>query len=107
MSNDQINRESLFFKNLPEGFVLGDDAAQRRLLTEYGAVFVAGGGVVAPDRVVFKDEQEVDEFQSRLDIKRSEIGGLSMELQRVAMENLLAAISEAEIAGLSITPRGA
>lgn len=107
MAKDPINRESLFFSRLPGGFVFGDDAAQRRLLHEYGAVFVARGGVIAPNRVVFRDETEVAQFQSGLEIKRSDIGGFSLELQSVAMERLLAAAESAADAGLSITPRGA
>lgn len=107
MAQDQINRESLFFGQLPDDFVLGDDAAQRRLLQEYGAVFVARGGVIAPNRVVFEDEHEVAAFQARLEIERADIGEFSLELQRVAMERLLAAVDEAADTGLSITPRGA
>ena len=103
----EIDRDSLFFENLPDHFVLGDDAAQHRLLREYGAVFVARGGVTAPDRVIFKDEIEVNEFQSQLKISRSRIGEFSLELQASAMVGLLVAAAEARESGLSITPRGA
>lgn len=106
MTNAHFDRDSLFFKNLPDDFVLGEDAAQTRLLYEYGAVFVARGGVTAPNRVVFENEKAVSEFQSRLNIRRTAIGGLDLELQSVAMERLLNAANEAEAAGLSITPRG-
>jgi hypothetical protein len=106
MPNAQFNRDSLFFKNLPDDFTLGEDAAQIRLLHEYGAVFVARGGVIAPNRVVFEDENAVEEFQSRMSIRRAAIGGLELELQSVAMDNLLNAASEAAAGGLSITPRG-
>ena len=107
MANSDIGKEKRFFKNLPAGFVLGEDAAQQRLFREYGAIFVARGGVVAPNKVVFRDAAEVDEFQSRLDIAEGEVGEFSLELQAVAMDALLAAIAEAADSDLSITPRGA
>jgi hypothetical protein len=98
--------EHSFFKSLPAGFIQGEDAAQQRLLREYGAVFVARGGVVPPNKIVFRDEDDVREFQSRLDIGGRQIGSFHLELQRVAMEALVASTAEAERAGLSITPRG-
>ena len=98
---------SRFFDNLPAELVVGDDPAERRLLREYGAVFLARGGVVPPTRVIFKDEEEVASFQSGLDVAVSEIGGFRMELQAVAMSRLLEAGDEADAVGLSITPRGA
>ena len=102
-----MDRDIPFFRNLPANFVLGEDAAQQRLLREYGAVFMARGGVVAPTKVVFRDEDDVSEFQSRLDIAGFRIGSISLELQSVATEALLAAAAEADTVGLSITPRGA
>ncbi len=105
-THDRIDRESAFFKNLPAAFDVSDSAAERRLVCEYGSVFVARGGVVAPDKVVFADEASVAEFQSRLEIKGSEIGGFDLELQAVAMGALLDAVKIAEANGLSITPRG-
>jgi len=102
-----MDKNSSFFRNLPPGFALGEDAAQHRLLREYGAVFVARGGVVPPSKVVFRDEDDVSEFQARLAVSRSLIGSFSLELQSVAMDALLAAIAEAGDTGLSITPRGA
>ncbi|PYS99049.1 MAG: hypothetical protein DMF63_13330 [Acidobacteria bacterium] len=106
MAAIQIDPKSKFARNLPVDLVIGDDAAQQTLLREYGAVFVARGGVTAPNRVVFEDQEEVAEFQSRLDIKASEVGGHVLELQSVAMDALRAAKAEASAAGLSISPRG-
>lgn len=107
MPNLELNRESRFFQNLPPDFRMGDDIAELRLLSEYGAVFVARGGVIPPTRVVFADEAEVSRFQSELMITSSEIGGHRIELQSAAMERLLAAIACAERSSRSITPRGA
>ena len=106
MSSHPFDQESVFFRNLSANFELGKDAAQIRLFREYGAVFVARGGVTPPPKVIFKDEKDVDTFQSQLDVARFEIAGFSLELQARASEGLLNAMLEAEGAGLSITPRG-
>lgn len=98
---------SRFINNLPDNMSIGDGYAENLLLREYGAVFVARGGVVPPDRVVFRDEGEVSAFQNRLDIATETIGGFEMELQAPAMDALKKAIEEAAGNGLSITPRGA
>jgi hypothetical protein len=107
MPDHVIDHNSLFFRTLPANFVFGDDAAQQRLFREYGAVYAARGGVIAPDKVVFEDESEVSRFQSKLDISRFEIGGFSLELQTRAMDKLRSACVEAAAHGLSISPRGA
>ena len=106
MSGTKIDRDSLFVRNLPVDFTLGADAAQQRLFREYGAVFVARGGVTPPNKVVFEDEADVAGFQSQLNIVRREIGEFSVELQAAAMDGLSNAIDAAQIAGHSITPRG-
>ena len=107
MPDSHIDPDRKFAQSLPPDLVIGDDTAQQKLLREYGAVFVARGGVVAPNRVVFENQVEVAEFQSKLDIKGSEIGGHVLELQSVAMDALLAAREKASDVGLSILPRGA
>ena len=107
MPHSQIDFDSTFARSLSPDLVIGDDPAQQTLLREYGAVFVARGGVIAPNRVVFQDQSEVAEFQSRLNIKGTEIGGHVLELQFVAMDALLAAKAKASASGFSISPRGA
>ncbi len=111
-SNDETNmtesnEKKGFFDNLPKDFEQPHDDAGRLLLREYGAVFLARNGATPPKKVVFKDQAEVIAFQSSL--KRSDelIGGQSVELQTAAMTALLAARSEARLANLSISPRGA
>ena len=99
-------RGNSYFGNLPSDMTIGEDPAQQRLLREYGAVFVARG-VLHPNKVVFENEAEVAAFQGGLDIEGAEIGGFTIELQRVAMNALLAARDVAERRGLSISPRGA
>ena len=100
-------KDGMFLKKLPADFVMPRDGVEERLLREYGSVFVAGGGVTAPGKVVFKDESEVFDFQSGLASKVRKIGGYDMELQAAAMGALTEAVSEAAEKGLSISPRGA
>src|SRR4051812_47683490 len=83
-----------------------DDPVELRVLTEYGAVLVAQNGVAPPDRVIFREVAQVEEFQSGLSTRAENIGGYRVELQRPAMEALLEAIAEGEAAGLEIMPRG-
>lgn len=94
-----------FMANIPANFSEPSDDVGRRLLKEYGAVFVAKGGVVAPNTVVFKDASEVSRFQSVLQKKVEKVGGFDMELQASAMDALLAAVSEAAREGVTISPR--
>ena len=80
---------------------------ERRILEEYGAIFVARKSVEVPTKIVFKNEEEVSEFQANLQISKENIGGYDLELQSAAMKDLLKSIEEAEKNNLSITPRGA
>jgi len=100
-----MDGSNLFFKNLPENMTIGNSYAEDLLLREYGAVFVARGGAVPPDRVVFTDEEEVARFQQQLDVGQEMIGGFLMELQAPAMAGLRDAIAEAKSRELSISPR--
>jgi hypothetical protein len=81
------------------------DAVSLRLLTEYGAVFVAGEGVLPPPVCAFSNSEEVATFQTRARALAADFGGVSVELQPAAMRALLAARAEALAAGLDITPR--
>lgn len=92
-------------KNFSDFYDENEIVAQT-LFSEYGSVYIARGGVVAPDRIVFKDEAEVEQFQSSVSIKKAKIGDFELELQTAAMEDLLKAKAEAENQGLSINPRG-
>ena len=81
------------------------DAMQRRVLHEYGAVFIAGTSVAAPPVCVFTNAAEVASFQGRVEVARAEFGGATIELQAGAMRALLAAREGARSEGLDITPR--
>lgn len=93
-----------FMANLPQGFAAPTDDAGRKLLNEYGAVFVTKA--TPPKVVFFKDEAAVSEFQSAAGSSTETIGGHSITLQKQAMDALKKAIDEASKAGVSITPRG-
>jgi hypothetical protein len=82
------------------------DALSRRVLKDYGAIFLADESVITPPVCVFRDEQAVTDFQRQITIVRAEIEGATIELQSKAMNALLAARKEAIAAGLNITPRG-
>ena len=105
--NSRTNlKNPLFFNNLPPVFEMDDGDAEALLLREYGAVLVARGGAVPPDRVIFRNSFEVETFQESVSSATEMIGGFEMTLQTAAMGALLSAINDAEGDGLSITPRG-
>ena len=89
-----------------EKFYNSKNPVEKRILEEYGAIFIARGGATAPNRIIFKNEREVSSFQKNVSIAREDIGGFELELQTAAMENLLKAIEEAEKNNLTISPRG-
>lgn len=101
------NQDKPFFKNLPSDFSQPTDDAGRLLLREYGSVFLARGGAIAPKKVVFKDESDVSSFQSTLQKSTETVGGFKVELQAPALAALKTAIAQAKAAGQDITPRGA
>ena len=107
MSNNSNTKTTAtgFTANLPDGFKAPTDDAGRLLLKEYGAVFIARGGVTPPKTVVFKDQAEVTAFQNSLKTSSETIGGFNLELQAAAMDALRKAIDDAKAAGLSINPR--
>lgn len=83
-----------------------DDAVARRLLTEYGAMFLAVESVRVPAVCVFRSAAEVEEFQAAAEPRAEVFGGATIELQPAALAALLAARAEAQAAGFDITPRG-
>ncbi|HYE64497.1 MAG TPA: hypothetical protein VD966_02875 [Pyrinomonadaceae bacterium] len=97
-----------FLSSLPSGFKLPEqsDEVGMRVLSDYGAMFVARGGAVPPPAVIFENEAAVNEWQSSVKTTRAEMGGISVELQAPAMTALMEARDEARQDNLSITPRG-
>jgi hypothetical protein len=88
-----------------ESFCPAADALARRVLEEYGAMFVAEG-VRLPPVCVFETEEEVESFQRAAGWASAEVGGVLVELQPAALDALLRACDEARSLGLSISPRG-
>jgi hypothetical protein len=83
----------------------GRDPVARRILSEYGAVFVAAGSVLPPPVCIFAGAEEVETFQAAAHVSAREFGGVIIELQPAAMRALVAAREEAQAAGLDVTPR--
>ncbi len=88
-----------------EGMCRYDDAVARRVLEEYGAMFVASERVCPPPVCVFMGEEEVLRFQEEVGFRGETVNTERVELQPAAMESLLEACAEARRQGLDITPR--
>lgn len=99
------NKKSGFMNNLPAGFAQPNDDVGRRMLKEYGAIFVSRAS--APKTAVFKNDGEVAQFQTSVQSSRETIGGVEVELQSASMKALNEAAAEAAQNKLTITPRGA
>src|SRR5229473_7908862 len=82
-----------------------DDLIARRVLHDYGAIFVAHEAVVPPPMCVFRDEDAVTHFQKAAGRATATIGDGLIELQPAAMTALLRARAAARDEGLDITPR--
>jgi hypothetical protein len=95
-----------FLRSVQPGLLDGADDIERTIIREYGAVFVAAGGSVPPDRIIFADEPDVHRFQSNLATQAADVGGVRLELQKPAMLALLTACEQAAAEGLRISPRG-
>jgi hypothetical protein len=88
-----------------EDFCKTSDAVEKRMLQEYGAVFLADKKVQIPSRCIL-DDAGVTAFQSKLKVKTATVGGTSIKLQEAAMDDLLKAETEVTKAKLTLTPRG-
>lgn len=78
----------------------------RRVLEDYGAMFLAASSVMPPPVCVFQSEEEVSAFQEDAKYTTAIIGGDQIELQPAAMSALMSAREEARSLKLNITPRG-
>jgi hypothetical protein len=86
-------------------FCPAGDTLTRRVLEEYGAMFVAEG-VPLPPACVFESEEAVERFQREAGWRTEILDGATIELQPAAMRALLDAREEAAYAGRRLTPRG-
>jgi hypothetical protein len=83
-----------------------NNAVARRVLEDYGAMFLASEMVLPPPVCVFNNQREVEEFQDAARFTMARVGGDELELQPAAMDALLAAREEARQQGLNINARG-
>lgn len=83
-----------------------EDAVSRRVLEDYGAMFMASNAVLPPPVCVFANEAEVTKFQAEAKFTSAIVGRARIELQPAAMDALVSARAEAHEQGLDITPRG-
>lgn len=82
------------------------DPVARRILEEYGAIFLAVKKVMPPPVCVFTTEEQVTAFQNAAGFVAETIADSEIELQAEAMEALGKAREEALKEQLDITPRG-
>jgi hypothetical protein len=82
------------------------DPVAKRVMQDYGAMFVAGPQVKAPPVCVFASDEQVKQFQQAAGNIAQNFGAVAIELQPEAMKALLAARADAQTQGLDITPRG-
>ena len=81
------------------------DPVSRRILEEYGAIFVADKKVTPPPVCIFTTEEQVTRFQDDAGFEAEVIGYDEVELQPEALKKLNKAREEAQKEGLDITPR--
>ena len=81
------------------------DAVARRVLHDYGAMFVGAQNILPPPVCVFTSEDQVSQFQEAAGRSPATIGDAEIELQPAAMRALLRARVNALAEGLDITPR--
>jgi hypothetical protein len=82
-----------------------DDSVARRVLHDYGAMFVGSRDILPPPVCVFTSEDEVTKFQKTAGWAGAKIGDEIIELQPAAMTGLLKARAAARAEGLDISPR--
>ncbi len=82
-----------------------DDPVARRVLHDYGAMFIASNQVMPPPVCVFSHEDAVAQFQKSAGRAAATIQGAIVELQPAAMSALLKARTKARAEGLDISPR--
>jgi hypothetical protein len=77
-----------------------------RIVSDFGAVFLARNGTTAPREWMFADSGAVAAFQSGLAIEQRLSGDVTMALQKASLAALQKAQAEAHKTQLTITPAG-
>lgn len=109
------NPRSLFYEVLEDalserdlalsGICPPDDTVAKRVLHDYGAMFVGSKDILPPPVCVFTSEESVANFQRAAGWAAAKIGNDVVELQPAAMKAFLRARAAALAEGLNITPR--
>ena len=81
------------------------DPVARRILEEYGAIYLADKKVTPPPVCIFTNEEQVTRFQDAAGSEVEVFGFDEIELQPEALKKLKKARDEARKEGLDITPR--
>lgn len=82
-----------------------EDGVARRVLHDYGAMFLGVREILPPPLCVFTSEEEVSQFQTAAGWTQAKVGDDVIELQPAAMAALLKARDVARAEGLEISPR--
>lgn len=77
---------------LAHAFTSISSSVERRLFSEYGAIFTTTA--TPPPGVIFAGASDVEQFQASLKVRRAQIGDYDIELQSQAMEALASAVEE-------------
>ncbi len=104
MNNSVEIKKGVYTEHLPKTFTMPTDPVGKKLLKEYGAVFMAQSGAVVPKVVIFPDAASVTAFQASAPSTSDTVSGMAIELQTPAMNALKEAVAEAEQSGIKITP---
>lgn len=83
-----------------------NDEVARRILEDYGAIYMAQDEITVPPVCMFTTGAAVREFQNDARFTTAVVSGVKIELQPAAMRDLQAAVDEARAAGTRITPKG-
>ena len=111
----EADHDSLFYRALEdslsrrgkaiEDICPPDNPVSRRVLHDYGAMFLGCADILPPPACVFASDEQVRSFQKAAGRAAATIEGDVIELQPAAMSALLKARAAALSEGLNITPR--
>ncbi|HEY6118695.1 MAG TPA: hypothetical protein VIV66_01990 [Pyrinomonadaceae bacterium] len=82
-----------------------NDPVAKRVLEDYGAMYLADKKVSPPPQCVFTSEEQVTRFQDEAGYVAEAMGFDTVELQPAAMKALMKAREDAQKESLDITPR--
>ncbi len=105
-NNSNSQKTMSYQDNLPVGFRVPDDSVGKRIVTDYGAVYVVKSGVSIPPKALYDNEDECSKWQATVKTSSVQMDSKGMVLQEAAMKELQAAIDEAGQSGATISSNG-